>query len=96
MMNRNTGKSKVCRANMHDPLALASAMYPECMKYEDYFGDTECAGTYTRGHTAIDVFRRSGKEPNVRVAVEVDVDGFRDWLCEKIRMAGYNGEAVRK
>lgn len=96
MMNRNTTKSKVFRANMHDPLALASAMFPECMKYEDYFGDTECAGTYTRGHTAIDVFRRSGKEPNVRVAVEVDVEGFREWLCERIRIAGYNGEAVRK
>ena len=96
MMNRSVGASKVFRANMHDPLALAAAVFPECMKYEEYFGDTECAGTYTRGHTAIDVFRRSGKEPNVRVAVEVDVDLFREWLCDRIRISGENGEAVRK
>ncbi len=71
-------------ALMHDALALAAALYPECMTFESYFVDVECTGTYTAGHTAVDVRRKSGKEPNVRVAMELDVEAFRSWLVQKI------------
>ena len=69
---------------MHDALALAACLYPECMKYEEYFVDTETAGTYTRGHTFVDVRRRSGNKPNMKVAIDVDVESFRRWLVDKI------------
>ena len=95
MMNRHPER-KIFGANMHDPLALASAMYPSCMSYEDFFGDTECMGSYTRGHTAIDVFRKMDRKSNVQVAVEVDVNDFRSWLLERIRISGEIGKERRK
>ena len=83
-------------ARMHDPLALASAFYPECMKYEKYYVDAECKGEYTRGHTAADMKFKLGKEANVDVAVDIDVEGFIKWLCERIRQASIKGKELRK
>lgn len=71
-------------ALMHDALALAAAVYPECLEFHSYFVDAECSGEYTAGHTAVDVRGCLGKEPNVEVAVRVDCEKFRKWLCEKI------------
>ena len=73
---------------MHDALAVASALCPECMKYTDYFVDVETTGTYTRGHTAADFRGRLGKEPNMACAMELDVPMFRKWLVERISACG--------
>lgn len=75
-------------ALMHDASALAAAVYPECMQFEDFFVDVDCSGTYTAGHTAVDFKRRSGKQPNVTVAVDVNVDMFRKWLKERVIHCG--------
>lgn len=72
-------------ALMHDALALAAAVYPECLEFQSYFVDVECGGEYTAGHTAVDVRGRLGKAPNVDVAVHVDCEKFRKWLCKKIK-----------
>ena len=69
---------------MHDALALAAAVYPECMSYEKYWMDVEITGTFTRGHTHADVRNKTGYEPNVTVAMNVDVEKFRKWLVTKI------------
>ena len=69
---------------MHDALALAAAIYPECMEYEDYWMDVETNGTYTRGHTFADIRNKTGNDPNVTVAVKVDNEMFRRWLVDKI------------
>ena len=96
MMNRNIKtKKKLFGANMHDPLALASAVFPECMVFEDLYGDAECMGEFTRGHTAVDLMHKTGRHPNLHTAVDIDVSLFHTWLCEKIRIAGENGKAVR-
>lgn len=71
-------------ALMHDALALAAAFHPKCMTYGKFFGDVECRGAYTSGHTHIDVRNRSGKEANVEVALSLDVVSFREWLVEAI------------
>ncbi len=83
-------------ARMHDPLALAAAFYPDCMHYESFFTDAECTGTYTRGHTAVDIFRKSNEKPNVSVAMEISVPKFTSWLIECIKKAGKKGEQLRK
>lgn len=72
-------------ALMHDASALAAAVYPECMDFETYFVDVECRSPYTAGHTAVDVRGRTGKEPNVNVAVGIRTDEFRQWLKECVR-----------
>lgn len=71
---------------MHDALALAAAVCPECLTCVDAFVDVEYAGTYTIGHTFSDAGRRfpSGKAPNASVALGIDVPLFRRWLVETI------------
>ncbi len=71
-------------ALMHDALALGAALCPECLVCEDYFVDVECDGTYTSGHTAVDLKGKSGKAPNVSVAVELKLDLFKQWLIGSI------------
>ena len=69
---------------MHDALALAAALCPECLVCKDCFVDVEHTGTYTAGHTFVDVKGKTGKAPNMSVALEVDVPRFRKWLVETI------------
>jgi pyrimidine-specific ribonucleoside hydrolase/non-specific riboncleoside hydrolase len=84
-LRRDTGGED---AQMHDALALAAALCPECLGCEDYFVDVECEGSYTFGHTAVDMRRRSGRAPNASVAVELDLQRFRDWVYEAIKAGG--------
>ena len=69
---------------MHDALAFAAAVYPECLSCKDCYIDVECAGEYTLGHTFADVRGRTGKKPNASVALDIDVPKFRRWLVETI------------
>lgn len=71
-------------AMMHDALALASAVCPDCLKCTDYFVDVEVRGQYSYGHTFVDRRGRSGKPANASVALEIDVPMFRKWLVETI------------
>lgn len=71
-------------AMMHDALALAAALFPECLECKDYFVDIECTDSYTVGHTAVDVRNVLGRPPNVRVATKIQVDSFRKWLVDCI------------
>ncbi|MDR3121066.1 MAG: nucleoside hydrolase [Clostridiales bacterium] len=67
-------------ALMHDSLALAAAVRPECVVTKPYFVDVECEGTYTFGHTFVDTKNRLKKKPNVNVAVEINLPAFKEWL----------------
>lgn len=67
-------------AVMHDALALAAALCPDCMSYKRYYVDVECEGRYTAGHTMVDVRGKIGKEPNVSVALELKLPAFKTWL----------------
>ena len=76
-------------AMMHDALALAAALCPDCLTCYDYFVGVETRGQYAYGHTFVDRRGRSGKSANVSVAMEVDVPMFRKWLLDTIcRSAG--------
>lgn len=67
-------------AMMHDALALAAALCPECMSYRECYVDVECGGRYTAGHTMVDIKGKLGKEPNASVAVGLDLPAFKAWL----------------
>ena len=74
---------------MHDALALAAAVIPECLTCRDAFLDVECRGEYTAGHTVTDLVGRSmGKAPNASVAVELHLDVFKKWLLECVKRCG--------
>lgn len=67
-------------AVMHDALALAAALCPQCLICKEYFVDVECSDSYTVGHTAVDLKNTLGRQPNVNVAVDIHVDLFKEWL----------------
>ncbi len=69
---------------MHDALALAAALCPECLTCKDFFVDVEHTGSYTAGHTFVDLRNTTGKAPNMSVALEVDPSLFRKWLVDAI------------
>ena len=69
---------------MHDALAVAAAVYPECLKFKRYWMDVETNGTYTRGHTFADRRNKLGNEPNVEAAMEIDLEAFKKWLIAAV------------
>ena len=79
-------------ALMHDALALGAALCPDCLVCKDCFVDVECFGQYTRGHTAVDLKGRSGKKPNVSVALDIDVPMFRRWLVDAVKKSARLGD----
>lgn len=67
-------------AMMHDALALAAAVCPECLTCKDYFVDVEWSGAYTAGHTMVDVEKKMDRTPNMSVAMELDLAKFKEWI----------------
>ena len=72
-------------AIMHDAMAFAAAVCPECLECRDFYVDVECFGQYTKGHTMVDRRGRLGKAPNVSVALKVDEEKFCSWLVNAIK-----------
>lgn len=70
-------------ALMHDALALAAAVAPDCLTTKKLFVDVECFG-YAEGLTAVDMKGKSGKPANVNVALNLDVLRFRRWLKQAV------------
>ena len=81
---------------MHDALAAAAAVCPQCLVCHDYFVDVECQGEYTAGHTMVDRRGRTGKKPNVSVAMELDLPVFKQWLKDCLRPVSYTHLDVYK
>lgn len=72
-------------APVHDALAVAAAIWPDVVKTEFLNVVIETEGKYTLGQTVTDVYRISGREPNVNVAYEVDVERMRKIMIESIK-----------
>jgi len=49
--------------------------------------DIECCSSLSAGQTVCDVWRQSGKLPNVTVAREMDVEGFWGLMAEALDAA---------
>lgn len=66
---------------LHDPLAVAAATRPELLTWTDANVAVETASERTRGVVVADLLTsQSPPEPNCRIAVDVDVDAFREHL----------------
>ena len=72
----------------HDPVAVLAAVEPSLLKMESLYVAVEMAGRVSRGVTIADRRMRTLEEkarPNMRVAVDVDVDRtlslLRSRLC---------------
>jgi inosine-uridine nucleoside N-ribohydrolase len=71
-------------APIHDAVAVAQVLRPEIVTTLARRVDVELRGL-CRGRTIVDMRRRTTlPEPNARVAVDIDVQAFRDLLLERL------------
>lgn len=63
-------------APVHDALCVAAIVEPSVITTYPFHVDVETSGELTTGRTVIDTHRRSGKEPNMVVAMDADADKF--------------------
>jgi inosine-uridine nucleoside N-ribohydrolase len=63
---------------VHDPCTVALLIDPDVMTTVDTFVAVETEGRWTRGATLVDLHGRLGREPNARVAMELDAPRFWD------------------
>jgi inosine-uridine nucleoside N-ribohydrolase len=69
---------------IHDAVAVAHVIRAGLVKTEHLNTEIEVESELCRGRTVVDVWRRSGREPNSQVAVDIDADGFLELLIERI------------
>lgn len=75
-------------APIHDALALAQVFRPDLVRTEYRNVEVEVDSELTRGRTVVDLWRRTGREPNAHVGVAVDADAFFELLLERVSRLG--------
>ena len=73
---------------VHDPCAVALVAEPGVVRCVDAFMAVETEGRWTRGATVVDLRGRYGREPNARIAVELDFDRFWDAVVRAVERLG--------
>jgi inosine-uridine nucleoside N-ribohydrolase len=73
---------------IHDAVALAHAFRPELLELERLNVEIDCESSLCRGRTVVDLWRRTGREPNAQVAVGIDSEAFLELLLERLSALG--------
>ena len=73
---------------IHDALALAHVLRPDLLETVERHVAIDCESELCRGRTVVDVWRRTGQEPNAHVAVGVDGEAFLELLLERVASLG--------
>lgn len=69
---------------LHDPLAVGVAIDEDIVVMKDYYVDVEFSSRLCDGQSVCDFNNRYGKEPNVKVALELNKDKFMQMFLESI------------
>jgi purine nucleosidase len=69
---------------IHDAVAVAHVLRPDLVRTEHLNTEIDVESELCRGRTVVDVWRRSGREPNSHVGVDIDSDGFLELLIERL------------
>jgi purine nucleosidase len=75
-------------APVHDPCAVALVAEPGSVRCVEAFLAIETEGRWTRGATVVDLRGRYGREPNARIAIELDVGRFWDVVVGAVERLG--------
>jgi purine nucleosidase/pyrimidine-specific ribonucleoside hydrolase len=73
---------------IHDAVAVAAVSHPQLLRTQRVHVDVETQSELSRGRTLVDLWGRTGKEPNADVAVGIDAPAFLDLLVERIASLG--------
>src|SRR3989449_5411623 len=72
----------------HDAVAVAHALDPGLVETVKRNVEIDTESELCRGRTVVDLWRRTTREPNAHVGVEVDSEGFLELLVERINSLG--------
>jgi len=75
-------------APIHDAVAVAHVIRPSVLKTLHCNVEIELDSELCRGRTVVDRWRRTDREPNAHVGVDLDTEGFFDLLVERISTLG--------
>jgi inosine-uridine nucleoside N-ribohydrolase len=73
---------------IHDAVAVAHVIRPELVQTAYRNVVVDCSWHVSRGRTNVDVYRRTGGEPNAHVGVDVDGEAFIELLIERLATLG--------
>ncbi|HYX76687.1 MAG TPA: nucleoside hydrolase [Gaiellaceae bacterium] len=69
---------------IHDAVAVAQVIRPELLELRELNVEIEHESELSRGRTAVDLWKRTGRDANARVAVGIDAAGFIELLLERL------------
>ncbi|HXF97499.1 MAG TPA: nucleoside hydrolase [Gaiellaceae bacterium] len=75
-------------APIHDAVAVAHVLRPGLVETRFRNVEVELQSELCRGRTVVDLWRRTEREPNVHVGVDLDADAFLGLLLERIASLG--------
>ncbi len=75
-------------APIHDAVALAQVIRPGIVGTRMRNVEVELVSDLCRGRTVVDLWHRTGREPNAHVGVDLDTDAFFELLLERIARLG--------
>ncbi len=75
-------------APVHDAVALAQVFRPSLVRTEHRNVEIEVESELCRGRTVVDLWRRTERDPNADVGVDVDSDAFFELLLERVASLG--------
>ncbi len=69
---------------IHDAVAVAHVLDPSLVEMKHRNVEIELESELCRGRTVVDLWRRTEREPNARVGVDIDSDRFLELLLERL------------
>ena len=75
-------------APIHDAVAVAHVIDSSLVETRHRNVEVELESELCRGRTVVDLWRRTARQPNAHVGVDLDVDRFFDLLVERIATLG--------
>ena len=73
---------------IHDAVAVAHVIWPQLVEVKRRHVEVEIQSELCRGRTVVDLWQRTGNEPNADVGVDIDADAFFALLLERIATLG--------
>jgi inosine-uridine nucleoside N-ribohydrolase len=73
---------------IHDAVAVAHVLDPGLVETVERNVEIDTESELCRGRTVVDLWRRTAREPNAHVGVNINSDGFLDLLVERLNSLG--------
>ena len=73
---------------IHDAVCIALLLQPELVELAHRHVAIETESELCRGRTVVDLWRRTGNEPNAHVGVAIEGSAFMELLIERVRTLG--------